>query len=350
MKTIKIGKRLVGEGQPCFIIAEAGINHNGQLKLAKELVDVAVIARADAVKFQKRNVKRILTGEGLCKPYLGYNSFGPTYGEHKRALELSKSDYRALKEYCDERDIIFLTSAWDEESVDFLEELNVPAHKIASADLTNLPLLEHVANKGKPIILSTGMSNMGEIEEAVNMIKKYNDELILLQCTSTYPSEIRDINLRVMKTLRDRFNVPGGYSNHVSGIAILVASVALGAAVVETHFTIDRTMKGPDHAASLEPYGLTKMIRDIRDFEKALGSDKKRLLDVEIPIREKLAKSLVSKVNIKKGTVITKDMLTTKGPGTGLAPKYYYKIVGKKAARDIKEDTLIKKEDIRAVK
>lgn len=346
MKRVKIGNKFVGEGEPTFIVAEAGVNHQGKLHIAKMLVDIAVDARVDAVKFQKRKIERILTKEGLERPYGGPHSFGETYGEHRKALELSEDDYKEIKRYCDEKGIIFLASAWDEESADFIEELNVPAYKMASADLTNTPLLEHIAKKGKPVILSTGMSSMDEIEHAVNTIKRYNDQLILMQCTSTYPSEFEDIHLEVIKTLKNRFNVPVGYSGHELGIAISLAAVALGAVMIERHFTIDRTMKGGDHAASLEPPGLKKLVRDIRAFEKAKGSAEKRLLESEIPIRKKLAKSIVSKVEIKKGTEITKDMLTTKGPGTGFAPYQMDLVVGKKAKRDIKEDTVLVEEDI----
>lgn len=346
MKKVKIGNKLVGEGEPTFIVAEAGVNHQGELYIAKMLVDVAVDAKADAVKFQKRTIEKILTKEGLKRPYGGPHSFGETYGEHRRALELSGDDYKEIKRYCDEKGIIFLASAWDEDSADFLEKLHVPAYKIASADLTNTPLLEYIAQKGKPVILSTGMSNMDEIEHAVNSIKKYNDQLILMQCTSTYPSRFEDIHLEVIKTLSKKFNVPVGYSGHELGIAISLAAVALGAVMIERHFTIDRTMKGGDHAASLEPRGLKKLVRDIRAFENAKGSAEKRLLESEIPIRKKLAKSIISKIEIKKGTVITRDMLTVKGPGTGFAPYEMDLVIGKRAKRDIKEDIVLTKGDI----
>ena len=288
----------------------------------------------------------MLTKEGLNKPYDNPNSFGKTYGEHRKALELSEDDYRELKGYADKKKIIFSASVWDEDSADFIASLNVPFFKIGSPDLTNIPLLGHIAKKGKPILLSTGMSNMEEIEEALKHIKRYNGQIILLHCVSTYPSEFEEINLNVINTLKERFDLPVGYSGHEKGIAISLAAVALGACVIERHFTLDRTMKGGDHAASLEPVGFVKLVRDIRNFEKAKGSNEKKLLKSEIPIREKLAKSLVSKVNIKKGTVITQKMLTAKSPGTGLAPKYCYIVPGKKAKRDIKEDAILKNEDI----
>lgn len=346
MKKLKIDNKIVGDGEPAFIIAEAGINHQGQLEIAKKLIDVAVMAGADAVKFQKRKIERTLTKEFLEKPYTGYNSFGATYGEHRKALELSEDDFRKLKRYCAEKQIIFMASAWDEESADFLEELRVPAYKIASADLTNIPLIEHVAKKEKPIIMSTGMSNMDEIEAAVNTIKKYTDQLILLQCTSTYPSRFEEINLRVMKTFREKFNVLVGYSGHEYGIVIPPVAVVLGACVVERHFTLDRTMKGGDHAASLEPVGLQRVVRDIRHVEQALGIAEKRILESEISIRQKLAKSIVSKIKIPKGSIITKDMLATKGPGTGISPIDMDKVIGKRVSVDIEEDSVINWGDI----
>lgn len=345
-KKIKIGNRIVGEGEPCFIIAEGGVNHNGNTELAKKLVDVAVDCKADAVKFQKRSIEKILTREALEMPYLGPNSFGKTYGEHRRKLELSHDAWYELKEYCKGKDIMLLASVWDEESADFIEELEVPAFKIPSADLINLPLLEHVAKKGKPIILSTGMSSVEEIEDAVNTIKKYNDELFLLQCTSTYPSEHEDINLRAMETLKNRFDVLVGYSGHERGIAISEAAAALGAVIVERHFTLDSMMKGPDHAASLEPPGLFKLVRDIRSIEISMGSSEKRIQEREKPIRTKLAKSVVAAVDIPKGTVITREMLTVKGPNTGLSPKYIYTLPGKRAVKDINEDTVLTEEMI----
>ncbi len=341
---IKIGDKVVGEGEPCFIIAEGGVNHNGSLELAKKLVDVAVDCKADAVKFQKRNIEKILTREALKMPYLGPTSFGKTYGEHRRKLELPFDAWYELKEYCNERGIMLLASVWDEESADFIEELEVPAFKLPSADLTNLPLLEHIAKKKKPIILSTGMSNMEEIEDAVKTIKKYNDELILLQCTSTYPSEHKDINLRVMETLKNSLDVLVGYSGHERGIAISEAAAVLGAVIIERHFTLDNMMKGPDHAASLEPTGLFKLIRDIRNIEVSMGSSEKRILEREKPIRTKLAKSVVAAVDIPKGMLITSGMLTVKGPNTGLPPKYIYILPGKRAIKDIKEDNVITEE------
>lgn len=344
-KIIKLGNRLVGEGQPVFTIAEVGINHQGDINIAKKLIDVASFSGADCVKFQKRNAKKMLTKAGLDKPYDGPHSFGKTYGEHRAALELSEDAYREIKKYCDQKGIIFAASVWDEDSADFIESLGVKFHKIGSGDMTNLPLLEKVAKFGKPIMLSTGMANLEDVEEALNHIKKWNNQIILLHCVSTYPSKFEEINLNAMETLR-KFGYPVGYSGHELGIAVSLAAAVMGACVVERHFTLDRTMKGGDHAASLEMEGLRKLVRDIRAWETALGSEKKTLLESEKPIRLKLGKSVVSTRPIKKGTVITKDMLTTKSPGDGLHLRFYYTLPGKKAAKDIPEDVTIKKEDI----
>jgi sialic acid synthase SpsE len=343
---LRIGNRLVGDDEPCFIIGEVGINHNGSLELAMRLIEVAKEAGCDAVKFQKRTINRILTKDLLNMPYVGPTSLGSTYGEHRRRLELTRNDYKKIVERCRELEIIFLASAWDEEAVDFLEEFDVPAHKIASADLTNLPLLRYVASKGKPVILSTGMSDISEIDEAVSTIRNHCDQLILLQCTSTYPSRFEEVNLRTMSLLRERFHCPVGYSGHELGIAVSAAARALGACVIERHFTLDRTMQGPDHAASLEPTGLKKLVRDIRAIEMALGEKEKKVLERERPIRMRLAKSIVASKKIKKGTILTQDLITQKSPGSGLSPIWIDRIIGKRLRRDLEEDEIIKKEDL----
>jgi sialic acid synthase SpsE len=343
VKTIKINNRLIGEDYPCYFIAEAGVNHNGSVEIAKKLIKTAADAGADAVKFQKRSVKDILIAEALAKPYGGINSLGSTYGEHREKLELSADAYRELLQYAQELGITFLASVWDKPSADFIDSLGVPAFKIPSADLTNLPLLEHVAKKGKPIILSTGMSTLEEIHEAVDEINKYNEQLILLHCVSVYPCEPEEVNLRVMETLKREFGVLVGYSGHEkTGFAVTEAAVALGAVIVERHFTLDRTMPGPDHAASLDAFGLERLIVHIRsDVEPALGTPEKKITEGEWGVRARLAKSIVSACNIKKGKVIAPEMLTVKGPGTGLKPKYLSSLYGKVAQCDIKADTLV---------
>ena len=345
---IKIGNRFVGEGEPCYIVAEVGLNHNGELEIAKKLIEVAAKAEVDAVKFQRRNIDKLLTKEMINKPYSGPNSFGNTYGEHRRNLELSDDDWYQLAEYSEKLGVAFLGSAWDIDSADFLEKLGVPAYKIASADVTNLPLLEHIAKKKKPVILSTGMSTIDEIDDAVETIEKYTNGLIILHCISAYPFDDQYANLNVIKTLKERYRYPIGYSGHEkSGHVITLGAVTLGACLVERHFTLDRTMRGPDHAASLEPYGLSTLVESIRKQEKALGNPKKEILDIELPVREKLAKSIVAAKDIKNGQRIKRDDLTVKSPGTGLKPKYIEKLIGKIARQDIPEDTIVPKEALR---
>lgn len=347
MATLQIGNRLIGDAHPAFVIAEAGINHQGDVEIAKQLISTAKACGADAVKFQKRTVTRILTREGLAMPYDNPNSFGKTYGEHKEALELSFEDYHELKKYADGQDIIFCASGWDEESIDFLDELGVPFFKMASADLTNFPLLLHVAKKGKPIFLSTGMATMEQVRAAHYLIAGINPRIAVLQCTSTYPSSFHEINLHVLHTFKQEFpDAVIGFSGHEPGIAIPPVAVALGARIVERHFTLDRTMKGGDHVASLEPHGFAKMVRDIRHVEEAMGSFEKEIQPSELPVFRKLAKSIVSSVRIPEGTVITRDMLTTKGPGTGISPTRIEEVIGKKINKDIAEDIVIIAEDI----
>ncbi len=347
MPTLQLGSKFVGENHPTYIIAEIGINHQGDVDIAKKLIAEAANAGANAVKFQKRSIKRILTREGLEMPYDNRNSFGKTYGEHKEALELSEHDYHELQTFAGEHAVDFIASGWDEESIDFLDNLGVPFYKMASADLSNLPLLAHTAQKGKPMILSTGMANMDMVETAVKIVEPFGIPICILQCTSTYPSVFEEINLEVIHTFKSSFpNAVIGYSGHELGIAITEAAVALGANIVERHFTLDRTMKGGDHAASLEPGGFAKLVRDIRHIESAMGGTAKEIQSSEAPIFKKLAKSVVSLVDISAGTPLTRDMLTTKGPGTGISPARLDELIGKTLVTDIKADTVIKDEHI----
>ena len=338
---------MVGDGYPAYIIAEIGINHQGDVDIARKLIHEAATVGANAVKFQKRSIRRILTQEGLDMPYENRNSFGKTYGEHKRALELSESDYQELFCFAHDQGVDFIASGWDEESIDFLNELGLPFFKMASADLSNIPLLIHTALKGKPMILSTGMADMKMVEHAVEVLQPYRIPLALLQCTSTYPSAFEEINLGVIKAFQTKFPaVVIGYSGHELGIAISEAAVALGAKIVERHFTLDRTMKGGDHAASLEPGGFSKMVRDIRHIEAAMGTAEKIVQASEVPIFKKLAKSVVSATVIPAGTVLTRDMLTTKGPGTGISPSRLDELIGKRVVHDLAADVVMTSEDI----
>ncbi len=347
MKNLKLGNKKINRNSSTFIIAEIGINHQGDVDIAKELIIKAKECGADAVKFQKRTVNRILTKEGLEAPYDNRNSFGKTYGEHKKFLELNDKAYYDLYSFCKKIDVIFCASGWDEESIDFLDNLGVPFFKMASADLTNIPLLLHTAKKNKPMILSTGMADMNTVEQAYSQINNINNNIAILQCTSTYPSKFSEINLNVIQTYLKKFpDVIIGYSGHEQGIAIPIAAVALGARIIERHFTLDRTMKGGDHSASLEPQGFAKMVRDIRHIEESMGSFDKTMQQSEIPILNKLGKSIVSKINISSNELITMDMLTTKGPGTGISPMLINKVVGRKSKHDIAEDQIIMEDDL----
>jgi N-acetylneuraminate synthase len=281
---VKMAGKMVGEGSPCYVVAEIGINHNGDLSIAKKLIDVAVASGCSAVKFQKRTVDVVYTAAELAR--IRESPFGTTNGELKRALEFGKDQYAEIDSYCKSKNIVWFASPWDEASVDFLETFDVPCHKIASASLTDDHLLRHIRSTKKPIILSTGMSTMSQVDHAVEVLGKGG--LILLHATSTYPATYDELNLKVIPVLAKRFGVPVGYSGHETGIASSVAAVALGASMVERHLTLDRAMWGSDQAASLEPNGMQRLIRDIRLVETSFGDGEKRLLDREKPIMEKL--------------------------------------------------------------
>ncbi len=283
-RMVHIGTRDAEEGASCFVIAEIGINHNGDLELAKRLIDAAKQSGADAVKFQKRTVDVVYTPEELARPR--ENPFGSTNGDLKHGLEFGAEQYAEIDRYCKERQVLWFASCWDEGSVDFMEQFNPPCYKIASACLTDDRLLRH-HKTGRPIILSTGMSTMEQIRHAVRVLD--TDDLILLHCTSTYPSAPHELNLRVIRTLMTEFpNHPIGYSGHEVGLQTSVAAVALGACVVERHITLDRAMWGSDQAASVEPQGFERMVRDIRAVEAAMGDGVKKVYDGERPIMAKL--------------------------------------------------------------
>jgi N-acetylneuraminate synthase len=282
--TVRIGGKLLGDGQPCYIIAEIGINHNGDLDLAKRLMSVAVAAGCDAVKFQKRTIDVVYTKEELAKPR--ESPFGATNGDLKRALEFGEEDFRDIDAYCKAVKIAWFTSCWDEQSVDIMEQFNPPCYKIASASLTDDQLLRYTRKTGRPIILSTGMSTLDEIDHAVEVLGK--QDLIILHACSTYPAYYSELNLRAIPIMRERYGVPIGYSGHETGIPSTVASVVLGACCVERHITMDRAMWGSDQAASLEPNGIGRVVRDIRLIEQSLGDGVKRVYEREVPIIKKL--------------------------------------------------------------
>ena len=282
--SINVGNFKIGEGNPCFFIAEIGINHNGDLDIARKLIDVAVDAGCQAVKFQKRTVDVVYSVEELAKQR--ESPFGITNGQLKYGLEFGEAEYQAIDLYCREKDILWTASCWDEGSVDFLEDYDLPFYKIASASLTDSALLKYHKHKNKPVFLSTGMSSLEEIDHAVDVLGK--DQLILLHTTSTYPVALQEMNLSAICSLKRRYGIPVGYSGHEVGVATSIAAATLGACVIERHITLDRAMWGSDQAASLEPQGLSRLIRDIRAVEVAIGDGVKKVYESEIPVRSKL--------------------------------------------------------------
>jgi len=285
-KTVKIANKIIGENHPCFIIAEIGINHNGCLETAKKLINVAHAYGCDAVKFQKRTVEDVYTKEELSMPR--QSVFGETNGDLKRGLEFGLEEYKQIDEHCKNLGILWFASCWDKKSVDFMEQFNVCAYKIPSALITDIELLEYTKKTNKPILLSTGMSTMDEIDTALSVIGL--DNMVLYHCTSTYPSENSELNLNVITTLKEKYDCLIGYSGHEKGIVSSAIAVVLGACSVERHITLDRTMWGSDQAASLEPEGLRKMVRDIRNVKTFLGDGIKKVYDSELPIKKKLRK------------------------------------------------------------
>jgi len=282
-----VGDRWVGEGEYPFIVAEKGKKHNGSMEIAKKLMDKAKEIGVDAVKFQKKDIETAFRKELLDKPYFGHHSFGKTYREHKQFLEFSKEEIKQIKEYCDKIGIIFFCTPFDVKSVQDLEEIGNPIYKIASFHVTNLNLIEAICRTGKPIVMSTGMSTIEEVDRAVDLIRRYTENFVLLHCVSAYPADERELNLRTIKTLKERYNCPVGYSGHERGVALCAATIMLGACIIERHFTLDRTMKGPDHALSVEPTGMSLIVRRSKYFFESLGDGRKRVLESELKTRRK---------------------------------------------------------------
>jgi len=281
---VLLGDRPVGDGRPALVLAEIGINHNGDVQVAKKLIDVAAFAGCETVKFQKRTVDVVYTPAELAKPR--ESPFGETNGDLKRGLEFGQNEYEEIDAYCRSKGIAWTASCWDEDSVDFIDQFDPPFYKIASASLTDDALLRHTRSKGKPIVLSTGMSTLDQIDHAVDVLGKH--DLVLLHSCSTYPAQYPELNLRVIPALRERYEVLIGYSGHETGIASSVAAAVLGACIVERHVTLDRSLWGSDHAASLEPNGIMRVIRDIRLVEAAMGDGVKTVLPSEVPVMQKL--------------------------------------------------------------
>lgn len=339
---VKIGGRWVGEGEPTFIIAEVGGNHDRKLSQAKELIDVAVDAVADAVKFVIYSAETLYSRKTPQFSYLKELSADKSTYEIIRENELPREWLAELAEYCQNKGIVFLASPFDREAIDQLYEIGAPAYKWASFEIVDLPLLKYAASKGKPMFLSTGMCNLTDIQEAVDTVYSTgNEDIILLHCTSLYPTKPNQVNLRMMDTMKNAFHLPVGLSDHTLGITISIAAVARGACVIEKHFTLSRKLKGPDHPFALEPEELKQMVRAIRELEESLGSLTKKMIPGEEEMARLGRRSIVANVDIAKGTKLTKDMLIIKRPGYGIKPKFLDIIIGREANRDIERDDII---------
>lgn len=328
---LDIAGRPIGPGHPCFIVAEAGVNHNGDLDMALRLVEVAAEAGADAVKFQTFKAESLVTPSAAKADYqMRTTGAEESQLDMIRPLELSPGMHRSLIDRCREMNILFLSSPFDEGSADLLEDLGVAAFKIPSGEITNLPLLTHIARKGKPMIVSTGMADLSEVETAVRTIEaEDNHDVVLLQCVSNYPAEPADANLRAMNTMAMAFQLPVGYSDHTVGTEVTLAAVAMGACVIEKHFTLDRNLSGPDHLASSEPEELTALVQRIRVVELALGHGRKEPAASEANTAAMARKSLVAARDIEVGSVLTGELIAIKRPGTGLPPAMMTYLIGR---------------------
>jgi N-acetylneuraminate synthase/N,N'-diacetyllegionaminate synthase len=340
---IDIAGRKVGLHQPCFVIAEAGVNHNGDFALAKRLIDIAKESGAHAVKFQTFIPEKVISPSA---PKAAYQTQTTDPDESQldmvRKLQLSFDHFVALKEYCESRDILFLSTPFDHESADFLDELGMVAFKIPSGEITNTPFIRHLAAKGKPLIVSTGMSTLAEVDAALTAIAdKGNQEVMLLHCVSSYPAPAAEVNLRAMKTMAQAFKVPVGYSDHTKGLNIALAAVALGACIIEKHFTLDRNLPGPDHQSSLEPNELGLLVAAVREVESALGDGNKQAAACERDVILVARRSLVASRLISAGAVISADSIAILRPGTGLPPFMIDRVLGRRARTDISPGTIL---------
>lgn len=326
-----------------LIIAEAGVNHNGSFENAKKMIDIAFDSGADIVKFQTFKAEKTISKFAEKAEYQKENT-GNTESqlEMVKKLELSFENFKELKEYSEEKGIIFISTPFDFESIDFLNNIGMNIWKIPSGEITNLPYLRKVSKVAKKVIISTGMSEINEIRDALKILKENGvEEISILHCNTEYPTPMKDVNLRAMQTIKKEFNLEVGYSDHTLGIEVPIAAVALGAKIIEKHFTIDKNMIGPDHVASLNPEELKSMVVSIRNIEKALGSKDKIISESEFKNKAIARKSIVANNDIKKGEIYTEYNLTTKRPGNGISPMKWDEIIGKKAIRDFKEDELI---------
>ncbi len=327
-----------------MIIAEAGVNHNGSYDLACKLVDAAKDAGADIIKFQTFKAKNLVSADAKKAEYQKKTTGDTSQQEMLSKLELTYDDFKKLQMYCDQKGITFLSTPFDFESIEFLDSLNIPFWKIPSGEVTNYPYLVALAKTRRPVVMSTGMCDMDEICAAMDVLKEHGTtDIKLLHCNTEYPTPMEDVNLRAMKTMRDVFECEVGYSDHTQGIEVPIAAVAMGATIIEKHFTLDRNMEGPDHKASLEPQELAAMVSAIRNIEQALGSGEKKPSPSELKNREVVRKSIVAKQAIHAGELFTEDNLTTKRPGDGLNPMLWSDIVGMVSERDYEKDDRIER-------
>jgi sialic acid synthase len=348
MRRLLIDDFEIGDDRPCYVIAEVGHNHQGDVEQAKRLIDAAKECGVNAVKLQKRDNRALYTREFYEQPYDNELSFGRTYGEHREALELGAEEYRELLRHAREAGITVFATAFDFESADVLAELGVPAFKFASGDLKNTPLQRHVAAFGKPMLLSTGGGTMEDVERAVDTILPLNDQLCVLQCTAAYPASVEDLNLSVIATLRERFpDLVIGLSDHQNGIAMAVVAYMLGARVIEKHFTLDHALKGRDHAFSLMPEGMRRLVRDLHRVPAALGDAEKRPLPIEADPLEKMGKKLVAARELGQGHVLTAEDLAIKSPADGGLPPYELdRLVGRRLRRPIGFEDFVTFDDV----
>jgi sialic acid synthase len=351
MRPLAIDGVEIGDDRPCYVIAEVGHNHQGDVELAKRLIDAAAECGVNAVKLQKRSNRALYTREFYEQPYDNELSFGRTYGEHREALELGADDYRELLRHARKAGVTLFATAFDFESADLLAELDVPAFKFASGDLRNTPLQRHVAAFGQPMFLSTGGGTMEDIERAVETIAPINPQLAVLQCTAAYPADAEDLNLNVITALRERFpHLVVGLSDHQNGIAMAIVAYMLGARVIEKHFTLDHALKGRDHAFSLMPEGMRRLVRDLHRVPTALGDGTKRPLPVEADPLEKMGKKLVAARELGLGHVLTAEDLAIKSPADGGLPPYELdRLVGRRLRRPVAAEDFVTFDDVEPV-
>jgi len=344
-KEIRIGNKIIGEGYPCFIIAEAGVNHNGKLSLAKKLVDAAKSSGADAVKFQTFKADLIVSKYAKKAQYQRRaTDANESQLDMLKKLELSVNDHKELIKYCKARRIIFLSSPFDINSINLLDSLGLETFKVPSGEINNIPYLMELGYLNKKVIISSGMATLTEVREALRVLVSSGtkkDNIVVLHCTSAYPADFKDVNLRAMCTIKNVLKVKVGYSDHTSGIEVSIAAVAIGALVIEKHLTLNKKMPGPDHKASLEPDEFKKMVSAIRNIGMALGTGLKAPAIIEESIMKLMRKSIVAKVDIPKGSRITGSMVDTRRPGTGIEPKYLKNLIGRVASKRISENQVI---------